>query len=184
MSVSPFEPLFLSLHHFLFPGVLDSFLCSLVSKASACNVGDLSSIPGSGRSPGEGNGNPLHYSCLENPMDRGAWWAIVLTRVGHNLAPSLFLDGHGPGLASLKPAHPSQTMEGTEGTHGRHFLCNAFFWPSVCLSFPRAVMVPGDPRSWTVMSPWCISTMTSERYMKVSRGAYRCPVSIGLNLCN
>ena len=44
---------------------------------SACNVGDLGSIPGLGRSPGEGNGNPLQYSCLENPMDRGAWWAIV-----------------------------------------------------------------------------------------------------------
>ena len=46
-------------------------------KASACNVGDLGSIPGSGRSPGEGNGNPLQYSCLENPMEGGAWWAIV-----------------------------------------------------------------------------------------------------------
>ena len=38
---------------------------------------DLGSIPGWGRSPGEGNGNPLQYSCLENPMDRGAWWATV-----------------------------------------------------------------------------------------------------------
>ena len=46
-------------------------------KASACNVGDLGSIPGWGRSPGEGNGNPLQYSCLENPMDGGAWWAAV-----------------------------------------------------------------------------------------------------------
>ena len=46
-------------------------------KASACNVGDLGSVPGSGRSPGEGNGNPLQYSCLENPMDGGAWWATV-----------------------------------------------------------------------------------------------------------
>ena len=46
-------------------------------KASACYVGDLGSIPGSGRSPGEGNGNPLQYSCLENPMDGGAWWATV-----------------------------------------------------------------------------------------------------------
>ena len=46
-------------------------------KASACNAGDLSSIPGSGRSPGEGNGNPLLYSCLENPMGGGAWWATV-----------------------------------------------------------------------------------------------------------
>ena len=42
-------------------------------KASVYNVGGLSSIPGSGRSPGEGNGNPLQYYCLENPMDRGAW---------------------------------------------------------------------------------------------------------------
>ena len=42
-------------------------------KASARNEGDLGSIPGSGRSPGEGNGNPLQYSCLENPMDGGAW---------------------------------------------------------------------------------------------------------------
>ena len=46
-------------------------------KASTCNVGDLGSIPGSGRSPGEGNGNLLQSSCLENPMDRGAWWATV-----------------------------------------------------------------------------------------------------------
>ena len=40
-------------------------------------MGDLGSIPGSGRSDGEGDGNPLQYSCLENPMDGGAWWAIV-----------------------------------------------------------------------------------------------------------
>ena len=46
-------------------------------KASACNVGDLGSIPGLGRSPGKGNDNPLQYSCLENPMDGGAWWATV-----------------------------------------------------------------------------------------------------------
>ena len=44
---------------------------------SACNAGDLGSIPGLGRSPGEGNGNPLQYSCLENPIDRGAWWPTV-----------------------------------------------------------------------------------------------------------
>ena len=52
-----------------FPGGSDS-------KDFACNVGEPGSIPGSGRSPGEGNGNPLQYSCLGNPMDRGAWWAI------------------------------------------------------------------------------------------------------------
>ena len=46
-------------------------------KESACSAGDLGSILGSGRSPGEGNGNPLQYSCLENPMERGAWQAVV-----------------------------------------------------------------------------------------------------------
>ena len=46
-------------------------------EETACNVGDLGSIPGSGRSPGEGNGHPLQNSWLENSMDRGAWWATV-----------------------------------------------------------------------------------------------------------
>jgi len=46
-------------------------------KESACNVGDPGSIPGSGRSPAEGNSNPLQYSCLGNSMDRGDWWATV-----------------------------------------------------------------------------------------------------------
>ena len=61
---------------------------SLVGKESACDAGDLGSIPGSGRSPGEGNGKPLQYSCLENPMDGGAWQAVVhgVARVGHDLA--------------------------------------------------------------------------------------------------
>ena len=53
-----------------FPGGSDG-------KASACKAGDSGSIPGSGRSPGEGNGNPLQYSCLENSMHGGAWWAPV-----------------------------------------------------------------------------------------------------------
>ena len=53
-----------------FPGGSDG-------KESACDAGDLGSIPGLGRSPGEGNGNPLQYSCLENPMDGGAWQATL-----------------------------------------------------------------------------------------------------------
>ena len=53
-----------------FPGGSDG-------KESACNAGDLGSIPGSGRSPGEGNGNMLQYSCLQNSMDRGVWWSTV-----------------------------------------------------------------------------------------------------------
>ena len=60
---------------------------SLVGKKSACNAGDPGPIPGLRRSPGEGNGNPLQYSCVENPMDRGVWQATVhgVARVGHNL---------------------------------------------------------------------------------------------------
>ena len=62
-----------------FPGGSDG-------KESACSAGDLGSIPGLGRSPGEGNDNPLQYSGLENPMDRGAWWLQSLgsQRVGHS----------------------------------------------------------------------------------------------------
>ena len=52
-------------------------MCSSDGKESACNTGDLGLIPGSGRSPGEGNGYLLQHSCLEHPMDREAWWAIV-----------------------------------------------------------------------------------------------------------
>ena len=59
-----------------FPGDSDG-------KETACNSGDPGLIPGSGKFPGEGNDNPLQYSCLENPMDRGAWWATV-----HGIAKS------------------------------------------------------------------------------------------------
>jgi len=70
--------LFIFLGHYLYgsPGGSDS-------KESAGNPGDPGSIPGMGRSPGEGNGNPLQYSCLENPTNRGAWWATV-----HGIAKS------------------------------------------------------------------------------------------------
>ena len=75
--------LFLSMYHSLmgFPG-------GSVVKNPPANAGDAGLISGLGRSPGEGNGNPLQYSCLENPMDKGALWAIVygIARVGHNLA--------------------------------------------------------------------------------------------------
>ena len=63
------------------------FPVSSAGKESVCNAGDPGSIPGLGRCPGEGNGNPLLYSCLGNPMDRGAWQAMVreVTKVGHSL---------------------------------------------------------------------------------------------------
>ena len=56
---------------------MKGFPSSSDSKASACNVGDLGSIPGLGRTPEVGNGSPLQYPCLENSMDRGAWQATV-----------------------------------------------------------------------------------------------------------
>ena len=55
----------------------EGFPSSSVGKESACNAGDVALIPGLGRSPGEGNVIPLQYFCLENSMDRGAWWATV-----------------------------------------------------------------------------------------------------------
>ena len=62
------------------------FSQSSIGKESDCNVQDLGAIPGLGRSPAEGNGNPLCYSCLENPMDRGAWQATDygVARVRHH----------------------------------------------------------------------------------------------------
>ena len=65
-----------------FPGDSDG-------KESACNAGGLGSIHGSGRSPGEGTGNPLQYICLENPMDGGAWWATVQFSTGAQSCPTL-----------------------------------------------------------------------------------------------
>ena len=73
----------LSIHHKLM--LISGLPLQLSSEESICSAGttgDVSSIPGSGRSPGGGHGNPLQYSCLENPMDRGAWRATV-HRVAH-----------------------------------------------------------------------------------------------------
>ena len=68
--IQHFYSLIAKFKHRGFPSISDG-------KESACNAGDLGSIPGSGRSPEEGNGYPLQYSCLENSMDRAAWQAIV-----------------------------------------------------------------------------------------------------------
>jgi len=56
---------------------IPGFFGGSAGKESTCHVGDLGLIPALGRSPGEGHGNPLQYSCLENPMDRGAWWSTI-----------------------------------------------------------------------------------------------------------
>ena len=96
-----------------YPLVL-GFPHSSVGKESACNVGDLGLIPGLGRSPGEGNDNPLQYSCLENPMNRGAWQSTVdgVARVGHDLAtkppPPPWVLGPGWGLMQKVGASSTQ----------------------------------------------------------------------------
>ena len=74
LGISLHVPQFCPLNH---PFSWKGFPGGSEVKASAHNAGDLGLIPGLGRSPGEGNGNPLQYSCLENPMDGRAWWATV-----------------------------------------------------------------------------------------------------------
>ena len=81
-----------------FPGGSDS-------KESSCNAGDLGLIPGLGRSPGEGNGNLLQYSCLENPMDRGAWLTTV-HRVTKSQTPPKWLRMHALAHKGLPRANP------------------------------------------------------------------------------
>ena len=80
----------------------EGFPGSSVGEESVWNVGDPDSIPGSGRCPGEGNGNPLQYSCLENPMDRGTWQATVhgVSRVRHWLS-----DHHHQEVKAQSPNH-------------------------------------------------------------------------------
>ena len=84
-------------------------LVALTVKRSACSAGDPGSIPGLQRSPGEGDGNPLQFSCLENPMDGGAWWATVHGVVKSRTRLSAFTlipgaaPGWGPGQGSADP---------------------------------------------------------------------------------
>ena len=89
MNVSLLKWSDLTIGHFWYSNNDMGFPGGSDSRESACNAGDLGSIPGLGRSPGEGNGNPLQYSCLENSIDRGAWWATVhgVTEQWYGLIP-------------------------------------------------------------------------------------------------
>ena len=105
---------------------LQGFPGGSYGKASACNMGDLSSIPGSGRSSGEGNGNPLQYPCLENHMDGGAWSATVygVAKSRTRLSDSTFhlvclqTGSEGSGHKGLSPAHLMTTLS-VGGRHGQ-----------------------------------------------------------------
>ena len=134
-----------------------------VGKESACNAGDLGSIPRSGRSPGEGNGNPLQYSCLENSMVRGAWRATVhgLARVGPNLATKPPRTGHWKAEQVLTLTREVTLREGMEIFQG--------LWPQGRLGAQKAtdtqslgrlhmlaplpqILMPHSPPTWRVSS--------------------------------
>ena len=110
-----------------FPGGLEV-------KVSACNAGDLGSIPGSGRSPGEGNGNPLQYSCLENPMDGRVWWATV-----HGVAKSRIRLSH---FTSLHFNRSRSAVVLFLFLPGPTFTCHSFEHARFAESFSSTVPTP------------------------------------------
>ena len=93
-------------------------------KEFACNAGDLGLISGSGRSPGEGNGNPLQYSCLENSTDRGAWQGTVcgVARGGHDLATTPPPPGCGRQNNDPSPSFPQRDAHVFSPGACEHFL--------------------------------------------------------------
>ena len=115
------------------------FSPSSVGKESTCSAGDLVSVSGSGRSPGEGNGNPLQYSCLENPMDRGAQWATVhgVSRVRHDSATKP------PPISTIERGFPHNIFL-------YHLLNNIFL--SISTSFFKRCYLLPLPMTFTFMS--------------------------------
>ena len=116
----------------------------LVVNNPAANAGDTrdtSSISGSGRSPGEGNGNPLQYSCLEDPTDRGAWWATVhgvtksWTRLSHFTFTFIMVQLSHPYMTTGKTI--ALTVQ-TFVTKGRSLLFSALSKLAACHSFPSS----------------------------------------------
>ena len=139
---------------FFFKMVL-GFPHSSVGKDSACNVGDPGLIPGLGRSPGEGNDNPLRCSCLENPMNRGAWQATAdrVARVRHDLVtktPPPWALGPGRGLLQkVGAAHGTVGLveaERKEERRGTHAGCG---WNT--MEMKRPIWGKTDPlRAWSL----------------------------------
>ena len=128
-----------------FPGGSDG-------KASACNVGDLGSTPGSGRSPGEGNGNPLQYSCLENSMDGGAWWATVHGVTKNRTRLSNFTSLHFLPENSPRPCHLYYSKS-------RHRIWRQILWDQPLIPFLLTVKSwishPSKPRFLPLSNNLC-----------------------------
>ena len=118
--------------------------CGPDSKESACSVGDWGSIPGSGRSLEEGNGNPLHYSCLENFLDRGAWWAQSSPAQFSSVAQScLTLQPHGLQHARLPCPSPTPGLQSMGSQRVRHnWGTNSFAFILYILKVPAAARKP------------------------------------------
>ena len=115
------------------------FLDGAVSKESACNLGgtgDLGSIPGLGRSPGGGKGNPLQYSCLKNPMDRGAWWPtaqrVTKSQNDYEGMQVVWLCPNGTNFRehSQYKQGPARTRKSPNSGHTTEHLCLGFVLPS------------------------------------------------------
>ena len=111
-----------------------------VVKSPPCNAGDTGSIPVSGRSPAEGNGNPLQYSCLENPTDRGVWWATV-----HRIAKS-------------------QTQLSTCALY-RH---KEMLLKQMTLQNIKLNKQGDNTQPWHILSPWILSIGQTKRYFPTS----------------
>ena len=104
--------------YLLVPSQTMSFPGGSDGKASAYNAGDLGSIPGSGRSPGEGHGNPLQYSCLENPIDRGTWWTTVcgVAKSQTQLSDFTFFLSQSMGFSDISVGKESTSNAGDPGS--------------------------------------------------------------------
>ena len=118
-------------------------------KASACNAGDLGSVPGLGRSPGEGNGNPLQDSCLENPMDRGAWWTTVHGVAESDTTEQLHYHSLGTELRLLRcgggVTWNVRRAEFMAKIRGHHYHCSLCRWRNQeTLNFLCALAFPGQ----------------------------------------
>ena len=144
----------------------ESFLGDASGKEPACQCSrhtDMGSIPGPGRSPGEGNGNPLQYSCLENPMDRGAWRATVREAPKSQIwLKQVSTHAHALGIAVqgalLKYAYIH--WGGAWGLMKQHYQCFVFLCCCLVFVFSKEEDLPFQvnltlfclQRSW---SPWC-----------------------------